>query len=235
MGPANLAGPGDIDISELPRLSTDELLKRIAGHNWVVDLRNKDSWAKSHLLGTMNFGVTGSFATYLGWLFPYESQLVLISDKASDISSAQRELVRIGIDRPSASYLGEMTDFPSVTATEVVEFKDVPQALTDSEIVVLDVRRNSERRASHIVGSLHIPLHELSTRMSELSKEKTYWVHCAGAYRASIAASIVQNAGFKVVIINESYEKALQVSGLEIAAGVIDHQPVAQSDIKAKE
>jgi hydroxyacylglutathione hydrolase len=235
MGPANLAGPGDIDLSELPRLSTDELLKRIAGHNWVVDLRNKDSWAKSHLLGTMNFGVTGSFATYLGWLFPYESQLVLISDKASDISSAQRELVRIGIDRPSASYLGEMTDFPSVTATEVVEFKDVPQALTDSEIVVLDVRRNSERRASHIVGSLHIPLHELSTRMSELSKEKTYWVHCAGAYRASIAASIVQNAGFKVALINESYEKALQVSGLEIAAGVIDHQPVAQSDIKAKE
>ena len=60
-------------------------------------------------------------------------------------------------------------------------------------------------------------------------------MHCAGAYRASIAASIVQNAGFKVALINESYEKALQVSGLEIAAGVIDHQPVAQSDIKAKE
>ena len=235
MGPANLAGPGEIDLSELPRLSTEELLKRIAGNNWVVDLRDKDSWAKSHLLGTMNFGVTGSFATYLGWLFPYESELVLISDKASDISSAQRELVRIGIDRPSASYLGVMTDFPAVTATEVVEFKDVPHALTDSEIVVLDVRRNSERRASHIVGSLHIPLHELSARMNELSKEKTYWVHCAGAYRASIAASIVQNALFKVVLINESYEKALEVKGLVIETGAIDHQPVAPSDIKAKE
>ena len=235
MGPANIAGPGAIDLSELPRLSTDELLKRIAGGDWVVDLRDKDLWAKSHLPGTMNFGVNGSFATYLGWLFPYKRELVLISNKASDFSLAQRELVRIGIDRPSASYLGEINDFSEVLATEVVEFKDVPQALTDSEITVLDVRRNSERRASHIVGSLHIPLHELSARMSELSKEKTYWVHCAGAYRASIAASIVQNAGFKVVLINESYDKALQVKDLAIATGAIDHQPGAPSDIKAKE
>jgi glyoxylase-like metal-dependent hydrolase (beta-lactamase superfamily II)/rhodanese-related sulfurtransferase len=235
MGPANLAGPGAIDLSELPRLSTDELLKRIAGDDWVIDLRDKDSWAKSHLPGTMNFGVNGSFATYLGWLFPYEKELVLISNKVSDFSLAQRELVRIGIDRPSASYLGEMTDFAALTTTEVVEFKDVPKALVDPAIVVLDVRRNSERRASHIVGSLHIPLHELSSRMSELSKDKTYWVHCAGAYRASIAASIVQNAGFDVVLINESYEKALEVKGLVISTGAIDHQPVAPSDIKAKE
>lgn len=235
MGPANIAGPGAIDLSELPRLSTDELLKRIAGDDWVIDLRDKDLWAKSHLPGTMNFGVNGSFATYLGWLFPYERELVLISNKASDFSLAQRELVRIGIDRPYASYLGEITDFAEIKTTEVVEFKDVPQALTDSEIVVLDVRRNSERRASHIVGSIHIPLHELSTRMNELSKVNTYWVHCAGAYRASIAASIVQNAGFDVVLINESYDKALQVKDLAIATGAVDHQPIAPSDIKAKE
>jgi hydroxyacylglutathione hydrolase len=234
MGPANLAGPDAIDLSELPRLSTDELLKRIAGDNWVVDLRDKDVWAKSHLLGTMNFGVTGSFATYLGWLFPYNKELVLISNRASDFSLAQRELVRIGIDRPAASYLGEITDFSDLISTEVVEFKDVPGALTNSEIVVLDVRRNSEREASHISGSKHIPLHELSDRMSELSKEKTYWVHCAGAYRASIATSIVQNAGFKVVLINESYDKALEVKGLVTTTGAIDHNPVAPSDIKAK-
>jgi len=234
MGPANIAGAGAIDLSELPRLSTDELLKRIAGDNWVVDLRDKDSWAKAHLSGTLNFGVSGSFATYLGWLFPYEKELVLISDKANDISVAQRELVRIGIDRPSASYVGEMTDFKDLQDAKVVKFEDVPQALKDSEIVVLDVRRNSERQASHILGSLHIPLHELSNRISELSKEKTYWVHCAGAYRASIAASIMQNAGLNVVLINEPYEKALQVKALEITSGAIDHSPVAPSDIKAK-
>ena len=234
MGPANLAGAGPIDLSELPRLSTDELLKRIAGDSWVVDLRDKDSWAKAHLAGTINFGVSGSFATYLGWLFPYEKELVLISDKADDISVAQRELVRIGIDRPSASFVGAMDSFDEVLDAEVVQFKDVPEALTNSEIVVLDVRRNSERQASHIKGSKHIPLHEIEGRLGELSTEKIYWVHCGGAYRASIAASIIQNAGFKIVLINEPYEKALEVKELKIVTGSTDHSPTAPSDFKAK-
>ena len=234
MGPANHAGAGPIDLSELPRLSTDELLKRIAGDNWVVDLREKDSWAGAHLSGTVNFGVSGSFATYLGWLFPYEKELVLISDKASDISVAQRELVRIGIDRPSASYVGEMTNFSNTLDIKVVEFKDVPEALTDPEVIVLDVRRHSERQGSHIAGSRHIPLHELSNRINELSKDKIYWVHCAGAYRAAIAASIMQNAGLNVVLINESYDRALQVTELVITTGAADHSPVAPSDIKVK-
>ena len=234
MGPANLAGAAPIDLSELTRLSTGELLKRIAGDSWVVDLRDKDSWAKAHLAGTMNFGVSGSFATYLGWLFPYEKELVLISDKADDISVAQRELVRIGIDRPSASFVGAMDSFDEVLDAEVVQFKDVPEALTNSEIVVLDVRRNSERQASHIKGSKHIPLHEIEGRLGELSTEKIYWVHCGGAYRASIAASIIQNAGFKIVLINEPYEKALEVKELEIITGSIDHSPTAPSDFKAK-
>ena len=234
MGPANLAGPGPIDLSELPRLSTDELLKRIAGDNWVVDLRDKDSWAKAHLAGTINFGVSGSFATYLGWLFPYEKDLVLISDKADDIAVAQRELVRIGIDRPSASFVGEVKDFAHVEATDVVQFKDVPEALTKPEIQVLDVRRNSERHASHIAGTNHIPLHELEARIAELPADKIFWVHCAGAYRASIAASILQNAGLKVVLINEPYESALSVPALEIVAGIADQGPVAPSDVKVK-
>lgn len=234
MGPANHAGPGPIDLSELPRLSTDELLKRISGENWIVDLRDKDTWAKAHLSGTINVGVSGSFATYLGWLFPYEKELILISDKANDIAVAQRELVRIGIDRPAASFVGEISDLGNVLDIKTVRFSDVPEALKNPEITILDVRRNGERKSSHIKGSHHIPLHELEVRLSELAPEKTYWVHCAGAYRASIAASIIQNAGLSVVLINEPYEKALTVQNLEIIEGAADLGPVAPSDIKAK-
>lgn len=230
MGPRNHAGAAPIDLSDLSRLSTDELLKTIASDAWVVDLRDKELWAKGHLAGTVNFGVSGSFATYLGWLFPYEKELVLISDQAEHIALAQRELVRIGIDRPKASFLGDVKTIGGTVPTPLVQFKDIPAILSDSNIRVLDVRRNSEREASHIANSSHIPLHELAERMSELPTDKTLWVHCAGAYRASIAASIIQNAGLNVVLINEPYEKVFTVPNLPLVTGVSDHGPVAPSD-----
>ncbi len=231
MGPANHAGPGPIDLSELPRLSSQELLKVTATNSWVVDLRDKETWAKGHLPGTLSVGVAGSFATYLGWLFPYENELVLISDKPTDIAQAQRELVRIGIDRPSASFVGDIATVDTNINTPLVTFSDVPAALNDAEIVVLDVRRNSERESSHIQGSQHIPLHEISARISEVPKDKTIWVHCAGAYRASIGASILQNAGREVVLINEPYEKALSVADLILVSGGADRGPIAPSDV----
>lgn len=233
MGPANHAGPGPIDLSELRRMSTAELLTAISNNNWVVDLRNKDSWAAGHLPGTINFGVTGSFATYLGWLFPYESELILISDQPDEIALAQRELVRIGIDRPSGSFVGDIAKMENLKQTKLVKFSDVPEIIDNAEILVLDVRRNSEREASHIAGSSHIPLHELQARLSELPIDKTIWVHCAGAFRAAIAASILENAGFSVVLINEPYEKALSVDKLVLVAGTADAGPVAPSDVKA--
>jgi rhodanese-related sulfurtransferase len=127
-----------------------------------------------------------------------------------------------------------MDNFDEALDAKVVQFKDVPEVLTNSEIVVLDVRRNSERQASHIKGSKHIPLHEIESRLGELATEKIYWVHCGGAYRASIAASIMQNAGLKIVLINEPYEKALEVKDLEFITGSADHTPTAPSDFKAK-
>ncbi len=69
-------------------------------------------------------------------------------------------------------------------------------------------------------------------RLSELPADKTIWVHCAGAYRAAIAASIMENAGLAVVLINEPYENALSVIDLPLVAGAADHSPIAPSDTK---
>ncbi len=234
MGPANHAGAGAIDLSELKRMSSDEVLKAMSNGSWLVDLRHRDNWAGAHIPGVLNFGVDGSFATYFGWVFPYEKEVILLSDRSEDISTAQRELVRIGIDRPKGSFVGAMSDFNATRATEMVSFNDVPVALKDENVVVLDVRRNGERHASHIAGTVHIPFHELPNRVSELPKEKKIWVHCAGAYRASAAAGFLEQAGFNPVVINESYEKALGVPDLEIVAGGSDAGPVAPSDLKAK-
>ena len=232
MGPLNHAGPGAIDLSELKRMSTDEVLKALAAGTYVVDLRHRDKWAAGHIPGVLNFGVDGSFATYFGWIFPYENKLVLLSDRSEDIATAQRELVRIGIDRPEGAFVGE--EMGATASVERVTFNDVPAALKDENVVVLDVRRNGERHASHIAGTKHIPFHELQARAHELPKEKKIWVHCAGAYRAAAAAGMLERAGYTPVLINEAYEKALSVTAIEIVAGGMDSGPVAPSDLKAR-
>jgi hydroxyacylglutathione hydrolase len=232
MGPANHAGASAIDLSELKRMSTDEIVAALSHGSYVVDLRNREKWAAAHLPGTLNFGLDGSFATYFGWIFPYEKEVILLSDRSEDIAIAQRELVRIGIDRPEGAYIGE--EFDTTSSIECVTFDDLPQALKDEGIVVLDVRRNGERHASHIAGTKHIPFHELGERAKELPKDKKIWVHCAGAYRAAAAAGMLERAGLTPVLINEPYEKALTVAALEIVAGGRDAGPIAPSDLKAR-
>lgn len=232
MGPANQAGPGPIDLSELPKMSSEEVVKAIASGSWVVDIRSRDSWAKQHVPGSLSFGLDGSFATYLGWIFPYDEKLYLLSDKSEEIKTAQRELVRIGIERPQAAYVGALDEFEILASTKAVTFTDVVDALADPEILVLDVRRKSEREASHIKGTAHIPLHELSKRVEELPKDKEIWVHCAGAYRAAAAVGILEKAGLNAVLINQPYEATLQVKQLPIVLGHADAGPVAPSDQK---
>ena len=232
MSPINVEGAGPIDLSELKNMSTSEVLKAIESGAWVVDLRPKGLYAAGHLPGSLSFGIDGSFATYFGWLYPYGEKLMLLSDRKDDITHAQRELVRIGIDRPDGALVGDLTGTTELVSNRTVTFGDVPAALKDPNILVLDVRRNSERTASHIQGTAHIPFHELKLRVSELPKEKEIWVHCAGAYRAAGSLGILEDAGYKPVLINENYDQSLKVTALNIISGHADAGPVALSDAR---
>jgi rhodanese-related sulfurtransferase len=121
--------------------------------------------------------------------------------------------------------------FETLNQTQMVTFEDVAKVIGNPGIVILDVRRNSERQASYIEKSLHIPLHELTTRVNELPQDAEIWVHCAGAYRAAAAMGIIEKTGRIPVLINEPYEACLTVAGLNIVFGQKDNSP---SEVSAK-
>ena len=73
---------------------------------WVVDLRTRTAYAAEHVHGSFNFGLDGQFSTYLGWLIPWGTPVTLLGESAEQVAEAQRELVRIGIDRPAAAATG---------------------------------------------------------------------------------------------------------------------------------
>ena len=93
--------------------------RRIEAGEWVVDLRNRTAFAAGHAPGTLNFGLDGAFATYLGWLITWGTPVTLLGETAEDVAEAQRELVRIGIDRPAAQATGGPEDWADRGAREL--------------------------------------------------------------------------------------------------------------------
>jgi rhodanese-related sulfurtransferase len=136
--------------------------------------------------------------------------LTLIGETPEDVEQARRELVRIGIDRPAAAVLGVAAQWPTekpLATIKIATFADVEPARSRRDIVVLDVRRNLEWNAGHVANAVHIPLHELLSRIDDVPDAEV-WVHCAAGYRASIAASMLAAAGRDVVLVDDDYDNA---------------------------
>jgi glyoxylase-like metal-dependent hydrolase (beta-lactamase superfamily II)/rhodanese-related sulfurtransferase len=217
MAPANAAGPAPVDLTPPPVADAEEIGARLAAGEWVVDLRNRVAFAESHLAGSLNFEAEGQLATYLAWLIPWGKPVTLLAESPEQLAAAQRELVRVGIDRPAAAATGAPTgwvrDGEALVSFPRATFADLAAAPGDG-VVVLDVRRDSERAAGFLQGSVHIPLHALRRRLDEIPAGQV-WVHCAGGMRAAIAASLLDAAGREVVAVDDSFDAA-ETAGLTV-------------------
>ncbi|MFJ8110642.1 rhodanese-like domain-containing protein [Streptomyces sp. NPDC096132] len=212
MGPANAGGPAPVDLTPPGRADAAEIARRLAAGEWVVDLRGRVAFAAGHVAGTFNFEVDGQLATQLAWMIPWGRPVTLLAASAEDVTRAQRELARVGIDRPAAAAVGSPADWLADGATPAsfprATFAGLAAARERrDDVVVLDVRRDGERAGGWIGGSTHIPLHQLHRRTAEVPPG-TVWVHCAGGMRAAIAASLLDAAGRAVVAVDDGFPAA---------------------------
>ncbi|SBT67139.1 Glyoxylase, beta-lactamase superfamily II [Micromonospora sediminicola] len=226
MGVANAAGPAPVDLTPVARADADELRHRIAAGEWVVDLRHRKAYAASHLAGTVSLGLDGPMSTWLGWLIDWGVPITFLAETPDQVADAQRELVRIGIDRPAAQATGEperwATDRSELRQLAVADFGalaaaqagNTPAGLPAPQ-VVLDVRMTNEWKAGHVDGAVHVPLPDLPTRLADVPAG-TVWVHCGSGYRATAAASLLANAGRDVVLIDDMFGQA-EAAGVRMA------------------
>ncbi|MFE9771719.1 rhodanese-like domain-containing protein [Streptomyces sp. NPDC005931] len=218
MGPVNAQGPGPVDLTPPAVADAEEIAARLAAGEWVVDLRNRVAFAAGHVSGSFNFEAEGQLATYLAWLIPWGKPVTLLAESPEQLAAAQRELVRVGIDRPAAAATGgpadwvrdgeEPVSFPRAT------FADLARRRPEGGVVVLDVRRDAERADGHVEGSVHIPVHALPRRIDEVPAGEV-WVHCAGGMRAAIAASVLHATGRDVVAVDDAFDAAAR-AGLTV-------------------
>ncbi len=223
MAPANSAGPAAADLSAPRRADPAELRRRLEAGEWVVDLRDRVMFAAGFLPGSVSFPLEGSFATYLGWALPWGTPVTLLGETPGQVSAAQRELARIGIDRPAAAATGQPADWAGggpLDTLRLAKFGDLAaayQASADGGPVVLDVRRQLEWAEEHIAGAVHIPMHELPGRLAEVPAGEV-WVHCHSGYRALAAASMLAARGRQVISVDDDFGNA-GTAGLPLVAG----------------
>ncbi|GCD48056.1 MBL fold metallo-hydrolase [Streptomyces paromomycinus] len=220
MGPANAAGPAPVDLTPPEPADARRIAERLAAGEWVVDLRSRVAFAAGHVAGSFNFEGDGKLATYLAWLIPWGKPVTLLATTPEQIAAAQRELARVGIDRPAAAATGdpagwirdgeELASFPRAAFADLAATRE-----RGAEVVVLDVRRASERAGGYVEGSVHIPVHELHGRIGEIPPG-VVWVHCAGGMRAAIAASLLDAVGRQVVAVDDGFDAAAD-AGLTVA------------------
>src|SRR5262249_51090409 len=172
-------------------------LQRTGGQ--ILDTRAPADFAAAHLAGSVNVGLGGQYATWAGTILDRERPIVIIADPGREQEAAVR-LGRIGFDH-IVGYLKDglrsLEARPDLTAsTERVSAQLASERLAAGDTVAVDVRAPRERAQKFVAGSVSLPLNHLLERVQELPTDRPLLVYCAGGYRSSIAASLLQRAGF---------------------------------------
>ena len=164
----------------------------------VLDTRDPTEFAPVHLAGSLNIGLGGQYATWAGTLLDHTRPIVIIADPGREAEAAVR-LGRIGFDNVAGYLEGGLASLANradlVAATDRLSPARASEELDSGATLAVDVRTPSERREAFIAGSVHIPLNHLVERLTELPRERSILLYCAGGYRSSIAAGLLRQHG----------------------------------------
>lgn len=185
----------------LPAISPAEFRDAIAAGHQVIDLRVPGAFGAGHIQGSLGIGAGPSFLVWAPWVVSYEAPVLLVAPDPETARQAERELARVGIDDVRASLLGGIDAWAGaglpLQALPQVAPEELAQKLRSGEgLRVVDVRGKSEWDRGHIPGADHLPLPELSLRTGELNGEPIALV-CGSGYRSTVAASVLERAGFR--------------------------------------
>ncbi|WP_276372650.1 MBL fold metallo-hydrolase [Chryseolinea sp. H1M3-3] len=184
----------------------------------VLDTRDAQAFGKGFIPNSINIGIDGSFAPWVGALIPSVSQpLLIVSDEGREEEVVTR-LARVGFDNTLGylkngikAWLQAGKEIDTVESVDAVEFA---KRFKNQKLRVFDVRKPSEFNAERINGTVNTPLDFLNEHLTEIPKDGEVYLHCAGGYRSMIAASILKARGWHNVIDIAGGYKALSETKL---------------------
>ncbi|MDQ1560415.1 MAG: hydroxyacylglutathione hydrolase [Pyrinomonadaceae bacterium] len=169
----------------------------------VLDVRAAADYGEAHIHGSLNIGLGGQFATWAGSLIAPETPLILVTEDESKAAEAVLRLARVGLENVRGFLRGGMGAWleagratSTVSQVAVAELRRMIQE--EPELQIVDVRRSGEYENGHVPRARLAPLSELqSNSLDWLDPALSVAVICAGGYRSSAAASLLESRGFR--------------------------------------
>lgn len=179
-------------------LTADDVKKEIAAGALVLDTRMPDDFEKGFIKGSLNIGLNGQYAVWVGTLVDINRPLVIVAEEGQEEESILR-LARVGYENVKGFLKGGVRTWSntgnSLDKVESITADEFASRVKAGKGIVLDVRKPSEYDASHVKKAVNLSLSELEKNISSIDKDTTCLVHCAAGYRSMIAASIMKAHG----------------------------------------
>ncbi|HRF78482.1 MAG TPA: MBL fold metallo-hydrolase [Flavobacteriales bacterium] len=166
----------------------------------VLDTRNAETFKDAFIPRSINIGIKGDFAPWVGAMIPdVKHPLLIVADEGAEDEVVTR-LARVGYDNVFGYLKGGIAAWKDsgkeVDTIERIDASEFAKRFHAGKLRVVDVRKDGEYSAEHVDGAWHASLQFINQEMAAFSKEETNYVHCAGGYRSMIAASLLKSRGY---------------------------------------
>ena len=170
-----------------------------------IDLCDDDSVCGEHIAASLRMAFGPKIGYWAGWVLAEDTRIVLLTDTAARAAEAGRQLLRIGFDNiegcvPAQGSLWRAEGFPVVSITQISTAELRDRLAPPGKLTLIDVRSDREWKDGHIAEAIHVPIDEMSARVSEFDHRQPIATICEGGYRSMLAASILVRAGFAEVL-----------------------------------
>lgn len=177
-------------------LSVQEFKTAVKGGALLLDTRKADDFEKGFIKGSVNIGLNGQYAVWVGTLINIHQPIVLVAQEGTEHESVLR-LARIGFENV-VGYLKNGIEAwdEKLETVHSISADELQKEMQQQDVTILDVRKQGEWNTSHLKDAQFVPLASFPKNLKELDRHKPYIVHCGGGYRSMTAISIMKNEGF---------------------------------------
>ena len=166
----------------------------------MLDTRDASDFAKGFIPNSINIGLNGNFAQWVGEMIPDVKQEILLITAPGKEKESITRLSRVGYDF-TIGYLEDGFDTWSQSGKDVetinrITAQEFERQYNTAEPLVIDVRKESEYNSEHVINAVNVPLNQMNQHLSQFPKDKPFIVHCAGGYRSMIASAILKQRGW---------------------------------------